>query len=263
MPIACSTSVITGSDGYVAFKFAGTEFCLVAEDFPAGAGVITVPATHEFQVGDEVKIHPVGTAALDTGFTANADGDALATVSAVAAESITVVEVADGSAITLAGDASGSDQANHFEISLSEYSSICSIKEYSLSLERESIDITTLPCKPCEGAGSKYASFRTTAPGYAAAEGSMTVLFSKDANSASNRLLANSMLADQAGATAKFYIDAVCGANGVDDSLSNYIEAPITLNGFEITVNTEDAVEATINFGFAGQPTALFGLHLS
>ena len=90
----------------------------------------------------------------------------------------------------------------------------------------------------------------------------MTVLFSKDANSASNRLLANSMLADQAGATAKFYIDAVCGADGVDDSLSNYIEAPITLNGFEITVNTEDAVEATINFGFAGQPTALFGLHL-
>ena len=132
-----------------------------------------------------------------------------------------------------------------------------------MSLERESIDITTLPCKPCEGAGSKYASFRTTAPGYAAAEGSMTVLFSKDANSASNRLLANSMLKDQAGSWAKFYLDAVCGADGVDDSLSNFIEAPITLNGFEITVNTEDAVEATINFGFAGQPTALFGLHLS
>ena len=263
MPIACSTSVITGSDGYVAFKFAGTEFCLVAEDFAAGTPAkITVPASHEFQVGDKVKIHPVGAATLDSGFKTLDSTDALAMVSAVAAEEITVVEPADGAAITLTGDGSGSDQANHFEISLSEYSSICSIKEYSLSLERESIDITTLPCKPCEGAGSKYASFRTTAPGYAAAEGSMTVLFSKDANSASNRLLANSMLADQAGATAKFYIDAVCGADGVDDSLSNYIEAPITLNGFEITVNTEDAVEATINFGFAGQPTALFGLHL-
>ena len=262
MPIACSTSVITGSDGYVAFKFAGTEFCLVAEDFAAGTPAkITVPASHEFQVGDKVKIHPVGTATLDSGLTV-VDGDAVAMVSAVAAEEITVVEASDGGAITLAGDATGSDQANHFEISLSEYSSICSIKEYSLSLERESIDITTLPCKPCEGAGSKYASFRTTAPGYAAAEGSMTVLFSKDANSASNRLLANSMLQDQAGAVAKFYIDAVCGDDGVDDSLSNYIEAPITLNGFEITVNTEDAVEATINFGFAGQPTALFGLHL-
>nr|BAR39701.1 phage major tail protein 2 [uncultured Mediterranean phage uvMED] len=264
MPIACSTSVITGSDGYVAFKFAGTEFCLVAEDFALGTPAkITVPVSHEFQVGDVVKIHPVGTATLDSGLTANSDGDAVVSISAVAAEEITVVEAADGSAITLAGDATGSDQANHFEISLSEFSSICSIKEYSLSLERESIDITTLPCKPCEGTGSKYASFRTTAPGYAAAEGSMTVLFSKDANSASNRLLANSMLQDQAGAVAKFYIDAVCGADGVDDSLSNYIEAPITLNGFEITVNTEDAVEATINFGFAGQPTALFGLHLS
>ena len=264
MPIACSTSVITGSDGYVAFKFAGTEFCLVAEDFAIGAPAkITIPVSHEYQVGDVVKIHPVGTATLDSGLTAGADGDAVAMVSAVAAEEITVVEAADGSAITFAGDATGSDQANHFEISLAEYSSICSIKEYSLSLERESIDITTLPCKPCEGTGSKYASFRTTAPGYAAAEGSMTVLFSKDSTSASNRLLANSMLQDQAGAWAKFYIDAVCDADGVDDSLSNYIEAPITLNGFEITVNTEDAVEATINFGFAGQPTALFGLHLS
>ena len=264
MPIACSTSVITGSDGYVAFKFAGTEFCLVAEDFATGTPAkITVPVSHEYQVGDVVKIHPVGAATLDSGLTAGAGGDAVVMISAVASEEITVVEAADGSAITLAGDATGSDQANHFEISLSEFSSICSIKEYSLSLERESIDITTLPCKPCEGTGSKYASFRTTAPGYAAAEGSMTVLFSKDANSASNRLLANSMLQDQAGAVAKFYIDAVCGADGVDDSLSNYIEAPITLNGFEITVNTEDAVEATINFGFAGQPTALFGLHLS
>ena len=262
MPIACSTSVITGSDGYVAFKFAGTEFCLVADDFPAGPGVVTMPSSHEFQVGDKVKIHPVGTATLDSGFTPGASGDAEALVSAVAAEAITLVEVEGGTAITFSGDSEGSDQANHFEISLADYSSICSIKEYSLSLERESIDISTLPCKPCEGAGSKYASFRTSAPGYASAEGSMTVLFSKDTNSASNRLLANSMLADQAGANAKFYIDAVCGADGVDDSLSNYIEAPITLNGFEITVNTEDAVEATINFGFAGQPTALFGLSL-
>ena len=78
MPIACSTSVITGSDGYVAFKFAGTEFCLVAEGFCRWhPGVITVPASHEFQIGDVVKIHPVGTAKLDSGFTANADGDAM------------------------------------------------------------------------------------------------------------------------------------------------------------------------------------------
>ena len=50
----------------------------------------------------------------------------------------------------------------------------------------------------------------------------------------------------------------LCAAMTVLTTASNYIEAPITLNGFEITVNTEDAVEATINFGFAGQPTALF-----
>ena len=267
MPIACSTSVVTGADGFVSFKFAGTEFCLVAEDFPAGAGLITVPTGHQFQVGDMVTIHPVGTASLDGGFATasvvNADGDALVMISAVEAEKITVVVPIDSSTITLVGDASGSDQANHFEISLSEYSSICSIKEYSLSLERESIDISTLPCKPCEGASSVYASFRQTAPGFAAGEGSMTVLFSKDSTSNANRLLANTMLKDQAGAMASFYIDAVCGPNGVDDNASNFIRVPISLNGFEITVNTEDAVEATINFGFAGQPEVLFGTVLA
>ena len=266
MPIACSTSVITGSDGYVAFKFAGTEFCLVAEDFPVGKGLITVPAENEFRVGDMVVIHPVGTATLDGGFTTAsvvADGDATVLVSKVEAETITVVVPGTQAEITFAGDSTGSDSVNHFELSLAEYTSICSIKEYSLSLDRESIDITTLPCKPCEGGGGKFASFRTTAPGYAAAEGSMTVLFSKETSSASNRLLANSMLRDQAGAWAKLYLDAVCDANGVDDSLSNYIEAPITLNGFEITVNTEDAVEATINFGFAGQPSTLFGVSMT
>ena len=72
-----------------------------------------------------MKIHPVGTATLDSGFKTLVDStDALAMVSAVAAEEITVVEAADGTAITFAGDATGSDQANHFEISLSEYSSI-------------------------------------------------------------------------------------------------------------------------------------------
>ena len=91
----------------------------------------------------------------------------------------------------------------------------------------------------------------------------MTVLFSKDLTNAANRLLANSMLADQGGAEAKFYLDAVCGDSGVDDSLSNYIQTPITLLGFEVTVNTEDAVEATVNFGFAGQPSVLFGVTLT
>ena len=91
----------------------------------------------------------------------------------------------------------------------------------------------------------------------------MTVLFSKDTTSAANRLLANTMLRDQAGAMASFYIDAVCGPNGVDDDASNFIRVPISLNGFEITVNTEDAVEATINFGFAGQPEVLFGTALA
>ena len=222
-----------------------------------------VPDSHDFRVGDVIKIHPTGTASLDSGFaTASAvdsDGNAIAKISAIDGNKLTIVTTADA-AITLIGDASGSDQTNHFEVSLSEFSSVCSIKEWSLDLSRESIDITTLPCKPCEGAGSKYATYRTTAPGYASAEGSMTVLFSRDSGSMANRLLANSMLKDQAGSMVRLFIEAVCDGSDVDLTESNYIEAPVTLNGFSVTVNTEDAVEAEINFGFSGQPTAMFGI---
>ena len=228
---------------------------------------MTVPVENEYRVGDVITITPTGTATLDSGFesagvvTANV---ATVLITAKGSGTITVSVPVTQAAITLTGDSVGSDALNHFETSLADFQSICSIKEWSLSLERETLDISTLPCKPCQGeAGGKFAPFRQTAPGFASAEGSMTVLFSKDLTNAANRLLANSMLADQGGAEAKFYLDAVCGDSGVDDSLSNYIQTPITLLGFEVTVNTEDAVEATVNFGFAGQPSVLFGVTLT
>ena len=56
MPVACAgvSSVLTGSDGAILFTPPGTEACLGdAADFPAGIQ-ITLPAQHDFRVGDVV-----------------------------------------------------------------------------------------------------------------------------------------------------------------------------------------------------------------
>jgi len=151
----------------------------------------------------------------------------------------------------------------HINIGYSEYSVTCMVQEWSLDFSRESIDITTLPCS-VGGEADKYASFRTTIPGFASGSGSMSVLFSGDNTSMSSRLIANSLLKSQAGATVKLYVNAIEGSGGVmDDTASSYIEAPVSLEGFSISVNTSDAIVASINFSLSGPPSHLFNLNLA
>jgi hypothetical protein len=151
----------------------------------------------------------------------------------------------------------------HINVGYSEYSVTCMVQEWSLDFSRESIDITTLPCST-GGEADKYASFRTTIPGYASGSGSMSVLFSGDNTSLSSRLIANSLLKSQAGATVKLYVNAIEGSGGImDDTASSYIEAPVSLEGFSISVNTSDAIVASINFSLSGPPSHLFNLSLA
>ena len=80
----------------------------------------------------------------------------------------------------------------------------------------------------------------------------------------SSRLIANSLLKSQAGATVKLYVNAIEGSGHVmDDTASSYIEAPVSLEGFSISVNTSDAIVASINFSLSGPPSHLFNLSLA
>jgi hypothetical protein len=136
------------------------------------------------------------------------------------------------------------------------------VKEWSLDLSRESIDTTTLPCAVSGGA-SKYAAFRTQTSGFASGEGSMSVLFSADQGSLANRLMANSMLKNST-AYAKLYVNAVAGAGTtLNDTASSYFEGEISLQGFSISVNPDDAITAEISFSLSAQPKAIFGVTLS
>ena len=261
MPLSCSSSVLTGADGLVTFKPAGGNACLLDyTDFPAGTS-ITVPGSTDFRVGDKVTFTVAGTASLDTALTA---GTTYYVVSS-AATTISVSASSGGTAITLNGDggtgsADTAGSANHIELDFAEFEAACSVQEWSLNLSKDQTDVTTLPCT-VGTTGGKVAPVRKQQGTFLNGEGSMSIVFTSDQTSLGMRLLQNSVMVDSK-VEAKLYVDAVSGGASVNDSASSYFEGSVNLLGFEITVNTEDALVATVNFSLADQPTALFGISI-
>ena len=258
MPVACNTSALTGQEGSIFFKPAGTKFCLLDyTDFPAG-DLITVPTDNDYRVGDAVAFYEEGTANLDSSLTASTAGSVTPFyITAIGAgnNTITVAATSGGTAITLTGDGGNGSadtpgEANHIRIEPAEFAVVCQVREFSVEISREELDVTTLPCDPCGGAGGsgKYAQFRKTQSGYASGTGSMTVYFTDDQTSLANRLLANVMLKSQEGAQVKLYVNTECSGGAVDDTNSIYIESGISITSMSLSVNPDDATSAELSF---------------
>ena len=164
--------------------------------------------------------------------------------------------VATASAIVAGGNTAGA--VNHIELGFAEYQAVCSVTEWDLSLTKEQADVTTLPCSVGTG-GSKVAPVRRSIGTFLEGEGSMEILFTSDQTSMGQRLLASSVMVDSK-VEAKLYVDAVSGGATIDDAASSYFLGEVNLLGFEISVNTSDALVATVNFSLAEQPKALFGV---
>ena len=260
MPVACSTSSLTGQEGSIFFQPAGTEFCLLDfTDFPAGTS-ITVPTANDYRVGDSVVFTEVGSANLDTALTAG-------TAVFVVARTDTTIQVsatAGGTAITLNGDGgtgsadSTDTAANHIRVDMADYQVVCQVREFSVEITREELDVTTLPCSTAN-LGSKYAAFRTVQAGYASGTGTMTVYFTAEQASLANRLLSNVLLKSQEGASVKLYVNTVSdGAGGVDDAESLFIESEISINSMSLGVNPDDPTSAELSFSIIN-PTNILG----
>ena len=256
MPVACNTSALTGQEGSIFFKPAGTKFCLLDyTDFPIG-DLISVPTDNDYRVGDAVAFYEEGTANLDSSLTASTAGSVTPFyITAIGAgnDTITVSATSGGSAITLTGDggASGADtpgDANHIKIEPAEFAVVCQVREFSVEISREELDVTTLPCDPCATGSGKYAAFRKTQSGYASGTGSMTVYFTDDQTSLANRLLANVMLKSQEGAQVKLYVNTECASGAVDDANSIYIESGISITSMSLSVTPDDATSAELSF---------------
>ena len=268
MPLACGNTVLTGANGSIAFVPAGTTVCLRDfSDFPSGTDV-TLPDDHGFETGDIIEFEEMDGGHLDAGITT-----AIAAVSGVSGPFvITAIDNTVGAkdfkfatkadpdtGITLSGDGGTSTADNplpaHIQVRAAEFEHVCNVRSFSISLDRESIDTTSLMCACTSGTTANLAEFRTAQAGYASGEGTMEVMFTESQTNLANRLLKDSLKKNQDGAAVRLYINTVCSGTSVDDSSSLYIEAPISIMGFSINVTPEDVITATVNFSFSGQPT--------
>ena len=166
-----------------------------------------------------------------------------------------------GTAITLNGDGgTGTANAGIIEIELCDFYAVCGVREFSLDISREELDVTTLPCfESTDDACSKLASFRQTQSGFASATGTMTVYFTGDQENISNRLLGSSVLKDQTGARTKLYVSTKSDASGVDDDASLFVDAYINISGMSFSVNPDDPTSAELSFSVKKMVSA-FGL---
>ena len=254
MPIACSTSALSGAEGSVSFVPASTSYCLQDfTDFPAGND-ITVPTTSDYRVGDSVAFTVEGAGKLDTALTASTPYF----VAAISAGAIQVSAAAGGTAVTLNGDGgTGTGDTpgavNHIAIALSDYQSVCQVAAWACDLSRSEIDVTTLPCGDSVSGGRKYAPTKQFVPSYLDGSGSMTVFFTPDQTSLANRLMSNSLLTTQDGAKVKLF---------VSNSSDLYVESEIVLLGFSTGVSPDEATQAEVNFRLTNV-TKVFGTDTS
>ena len=241
MPVACSTSALTGQDGSLYYTPAGTKWCLLAADFDDAGNTIQVDARHDFRVGDPVTFAVEGTATIDSGLVA---GQAYV-VATVAGDLITLTGV------TIAGD--GQDGNGHVKIFYDPFGAVCQIQSWDLEITRESLDVTTLPCGIGTGGATagKYAKFKKFQPGYAEGSGSMTIIFTDNDDALGQRMLDNVMLSSQEGARVRLFLNTISdGQTPAAPDLGNsmFIEADISMNSMSVSVNPDDPITAEVGY---------------
>lgn len=176
---------------------------------------------------------------------------------------IVVSQTEGGAAISMGGDGgTGTEDSPlpaHINISLADWFTVCNVRSFSLDIQRDDLDITTLPCEVSSGC-DKLASFRSTQSGYAEATGTMEVFFTCDQETISNRLMSSSLLRSQQGARVKLYACAKeDGLGGIDDSISLFIDAEINITGMSFEVNPDDPSTSELSFSVTKMHSA-FGM---
>jgi hypothetical protein len=223
-------------------------------DFPtADPGLITLPDGHGFLVGDAVQFTIEGGATLVTGLTEGTDYY----ITNITSNKAQVSASVGGTAVEFTNSLTEDTVGGHINMKLSDFTSVCNVTSFDLSLDREQIETTSLSCGcSTTGGGGGLAPFKTYQPGFIDGTGSLTVQFTSEQGTMSSRLLKSSLMTDQNGAQIRLYINTVCTAGEIDNNASAYIEAPISILGFSFTVSPEDVTTATVNYALSGQPTA-------
>ena len=246
---AIDTSSLPTTSG----NYTGSSFTGVATESSAGGMGLTVDVTISSNNVSTVTINSGGTGYV-AGETITIDGGEMGGTSVT--DDLTF-EVTTASAITGGGD---TDLPAHINVALSEYQSVCGVRDFSIDISRDELDVTTLPCAENTAKGCEdLVEFRRTQAGYASATGSMTVYFTCDQSNISNRLLSSSIQKNQAGAKVKLYVCATYEGGTLVDSKSLFVEADISITGLSFSVNPDDATTAELSFSVR-KMTSMFGL---
>lgn len=162
---------------------------------------------------------------------------------------------------TVSSTFADTDLPAHINIALSEYQSVCGVREFSLDVQRDELDVTTLPCADddTQAGCDRLAEFRKTQAGYATATGTMTVYFTCDQTNIGNRLLSSSILRNQGGAKVKLFVCAVCENGELQEDQGLHIDAEISITGMSFSVNPDDPTSAELSFSVR-KMTSMFGL---
>jgi hypothetical protein len=237
---------IVGGTGYANGVYSNVELITLTG---VGAGV-------------RANITVSGGAVTAVALVAGQGGDGYAAANSLSANFLDIGGTGSGFTVAVATITNTRDDspAGHINVSYSEFAAVCNVSSFDLNMTRARIDITSLPCNFGTAAAGKFAPFRTYQPGFADGSGTMTVKFSRDQNALASRLLSNSLLRIQDGATARLFIDTVVGNSGevlLDES--SYIEVALSIEGMQFAISTDDSpTEATINFSFQNNPTHVF-----
>jgi len=170
----------------------------------------------------------------------------------------------NGSPISMNGDGGTGSADNelpaHINIRLADWFSVCGVREFSLDISRDELDVTTLPCADGGDEGcQRLAAFRSTQAGYASATGTMSVYFTCDQDNIANRLLGSSLLKSQGGATVRLYVCSQYKDGEIDNDSSLYVEAEISITGMSFSVNPDDPTVGELTFSVTKMIKA-FGL---
>ena len=256
----CDSSVLTGQEGSISFKPPGTSACVRDHSAWGQDGTtshIVVGCGSRFLTGDVVQFSEEDGGSLDNAFETATDYTVAATGGTGDAAWIAVyLSTDDAKAVITCDQDGGTGSADtalpaHINIKLADWFSVCGVREFSIDISRDELDVTTLPCTDsgttdeCE----TLAAFRSTQAGYATATGTMSVYFTCDQTTIANRLLGSSVLKNQNGAAVKLYVCTRYDSNGdPDDSESLYIEADIAITGVSFSVNPDDPTTGELSF---------------
>ena len=224
----------------------------------ASGAVTTVTFTSRgsgYEVGDDLSATDanLGNGGSGSGFSLNVDtvfqpaatGTAYYVVgSGTNSDGTTWIQVSlvpGGTAIDMKQDggtgSADNDLPAHINIQLADWFAVCGVREFSLDISRDELDVTTLPCGDGGSGCDTLASFRSTQAGYATATGTMSVYFTCDQDNIANRLLGSSILKSQAGASVRLYVCTQYSGGEIDNNASLYIEAEISITGMSFSVN--------------------------